>query len=117
MQAPSGRSWRFEPRQPVELGLLSEAGEHSLKLGATTQRFSVQLLAEAESELSARKPPDARLPELATSARAPGEERSRLRVPLLLALLAACALAYRLLEKGWPGLWFARAPRAPASGS
>ena len=117
VQAPSGRSWRFEPRQPIDLGLLSEAGEHSVKLGATTHYFSVQLLAEAESELSARSPPDARLPELAPSARAPGHERSRLRVPLLLALLASCALAYRLLEKGWAGLLFARAPRSPASGS
>jgi len=101
VQSPSGKSWRFERGQPVELGLLSEAGEYALQAGAQKQSFSVQLLSEAESELRQRKPADARLPEIATSARAPGETRSRLRVPLLLLLLAACVGAYWLLGGGW----------------
>jgi hypothetical protein len=117
VRAPSGRSWRFEPGQPVELGLLTEAGEHVLQAAGTSQPFSVQLLAEAESELSARKLPDPRLPQLAPSARAPGQERSRLRVPLLLALLVLCGLVYVVLERGWPAFSPARAARKPASGA
>jgi hypothetical protein len=100
VQAPSGRSWRFERGEPVELGLLNEAGEYALRAGRETQHFSVQLLAESESELRLRKPADGRLPEIATSARAPGEAQSRLRLPLLWLLLAACLGAYWLLTRG-----------------
>ncbi|HMI93546.1 MAG TPA: VWA domain-containing protein [Polyangiales bacterium] len=100
VQSPSGKSWRFERGQPVELGLLSEPGEYALRAGGERQGFSVQLLAEAESELRLRKPATSRLPEIATSARAPGETQSRLRVPLLGLLLLACMAAYWLLAGG-----------------
>lgn len=104
VQTPSGKALRFEPGAPIELGVLSETGIHTLRAGTQRELFAVALLSVHESDLLSRAREDATaLPPLRLTEPQAADAHTSLRVPLLLIALACVALAYALLARAQPG--------------